>query len=255
MTPTASKRTIQFSPSLLSVDFVNLERDVRLIEAAPKPPEWLHVDVMDGHFVPNLTIGPPIVRALKRIAQAPLDVHLMIDNPAEQLDWFISAGADLITVHVECAGGSQAEHPTAPGESRSIQSVENPELIHALISRIHAAGRKAGLSLNPGTPVTTVLPFLPELDLVLVMSVHPGFGGQSFIASAVDKVAAIAASAEAAGRDAAAASPLIIEVDGGINTQTAPQVSAAGATLLVAGNAIFGASDPQAALQALRESV
>jgi pentose-5-phosphate-3-epimerase len=327
-------RAIQMSPSLLSADFMNLERDVRMLEgfeqdAVPgvgqdvasdtgqsvgqdvasdanqnvdtgaakstggyQPPEWLHVDVMDGHFVPNLTIGPPCVRALKNIASTPLDVHLMISNPAEQLDWFIEAGADLITVHIECAtrpqimrsdaestapsapaatpdvGSTPAplQSPTtpqfsilnsqfsipapsaAPGESRSIQEVENPELIHSLISRIHAAGRKAGLSLNPGTPAEAVFPFLDTLDLVLVMSVHPGFGGQSFIPESVEKITAIAEAAQTQNP------ALLIEVDGGINVQTAPLVVAAGATMLVAGNAVFGAPDPQAALQAIRDA-
>jgi ribulose-phosphate 3-epimerase len=216
----------QIAPSLLSADFLNLERDVRLIEQAQ--PEWLHVDVMDGHFVPNLTIGPPVIRSLKRITDIPLDVHLMIANPARQLDWFLEAGADLVTIHVEAS--------------------DDPSALIALIERIHAAGIQAGISLNPDTPASAVEPFVTLVDLILVMSVHPGFGGQSFIETAVDKVAHLAAHARCVG-----AHPLL-EVDGGINTQTAPLVTAKGADVLVAGSAIFGAADPCAALRALREA-
>jgi ribulose-phosphate 3-epimerase len=200
---------------------------------------------MDGHFVPNLTIGPPLVRALKRVACVPLDVHLMIDNPAEQLDWFIETGADLITLPIECAGGVDAPLPQ-PGESRHIWEVTAPELLHTLISRVHTAGRKAGLSLNPGTPVETIIPFLRAIDVVLVMSVHPGFGGQSFIPQTTEKIAALAAAIRGQGLST------LIEVDGGITVHTAPLVVAAGATILVAGNAVFGADDPQAALLDIR---
>jgi ribulose-phosphate 3-epimerase len=248
-------KDVQIAPSLLSADFLNLERDVRLIEQAR--PEWLHVDVMDGHFVPNLTIGPPVIRALKRATSIPLDVHLMISNPAEQLDWFLEAGADLITVHVESGSGqpqdvrdkkSGSVVPTRPGASLSVEYAEEPGSLVALIDRIHAAGALAGISLNPGTPASAAEPFVGLVDLILVMSVHPGFGGQSFIESSVDKVAALVAAARAAG-----ANPLL-EVDGGINAQTAPLVAAQGADVLVAGNAIFAAPDPLVALQAIREA-
>jgi ribulose-phosphate 3-epimerase len=260
--------TVQIAPSLLSADFLNLERDVRLIEQGH--PEWLHVDVMDGHFVPNLTIGPPIVAALKRLTNIPLDVHLMISNPAAQLDWFLEAGADLVTVHIECGGGAvtpahvtgaaggggvagtagtaahaaSAAHTT--GTSPSIERVDDPSALIDLIDRIHAAGARAGIALNPGTPAVAVQPFIALVDLVLVMSVHPGFGGQSFIASSVDKLTQISAFARAAGTN-----PLL-EVDGGINTQTAPLAVAQGADVLVAGNAIFATPDPVAALRTLR---
>ena len=230
---------IKIAPSLLSADFLNLERDVTFISAAE--PDFLHIDVMDGHFVPNLTIGPVFVKALKRSFNTPLDVHLMIDNTAEQLDWYLDAGADLITVHLESGASGQISHP---GTSRSIVEVENPELISSLLGRIRAAGRLAGLSLNPGTPASAVIPFLTELDLILVMSVHPGFGGQSFIDESLLKIRQIADAAKALG-----ANPLI-EIDGGINIQTAALVAAQGADMLVAGNAIFGAPEQ---LQALRD--
>jgi ribulose-phosphate 3-epimerase len=244
----------QIAPSLLSADFLNLERDVRLIEQGS--PEWLHVDVMDGHFVPNLTIGPPVIRALKRITGIPLDVHLMISNPAEQLDWFLDAGADLLTVHVESGKRDKGKRDKGdgtilshrPGSSHSVEYVEEPGSLVALIDRIHAAGALAGISLNPGTPASAAEPFIGLVDLILVMSVHPGFGGQSFIESSVEKVAALVTAARAAGAD-----PLL-EVDGGINAQTAPLVTAQGADVLVAGNAVFAAPEPLAALQAIREA-
>ncbi|MDR2587672.1 MAG: ribulose-phosphate 3-epimerase [Coriobacteriales bacterium] len=236
---------IQIAPSLLSADFLNLERDVRLIER--EQPEWLHVDVMDGHFVPNLTIGPPVVRALKQATTIPLDVHLMITNPAEQLDWFLDAGADLVTIHVE-TGNGPLKGARAAGASPSIERVTDPATLAALIDRIHAAGAQAGVSLNPGTPTSAVEPFVGLVELVLVMSVHPGFGGQSFIAETVDKVAQIADCACSLG-----VNPLL-EVDGGINAQTARLVAEQGADVLVAGNAIFGAPDPCAALRQIREA-
>jgi ribulose-phosphate 3-epimerase len=267
--------TVQIAPSLLSADFLNLERDVRLIEQGH--PEWLHVDVMDGHFVPNLTIGPPIVAALKQLTNIPLDVHLMISNPAAQLDWFLEAGANLVTVHIECGGGAVSPAHTAgtpahaagaaggggvasmagtavrttsaahtAGTSPSIERVDDPSTLIDLIDRIHASGARAGVALNPGTPAAAVNPFIALVDLVLVMSVHPGFGGQSFIASSVDKLTQISAFAHAAG-----ANPLL-EIDGGINAQTAPLATAQGADVLVAGNAIFATPNPVAALRALR---
>jgi ribulose-phosphate 3-epimerase len=248
---------VQIAPSLLSADFLNLERDVRLIEQAH--PEWLHVDVMDGHFVPNLTIGPPVIKSLKKLTNIPLDVHLMIANPATQLDWFLDTGADLVTVHVEAggadavtAGGTDTEGRDTEGRfatsSPSVERVEDTAALIALIDRIHAAGARAGISLNPGTPASAVEPFIALVDLILVMSVHPGFGGQGFIATAVDKVAQLAACARSVG-----ANPLL-EVDGGINAQTAPLVTAQGVDVLVAGSAIFCTPDPCAALHRLREA-
>jgi len=238
--------TVQIAPSLLSADFLNLERDVSLIERGK--PEWLHVDVMDGHFVPNLTIGPPIIKRLKKLTGIRLDVHLMISNPAEQLESFIAAGSDLITIHVE-NGNGPAQGAAAQGASPSIERVDDPRALTDIIDRIHAAGILAGIALNPGTPVAAVEPFIPLVGMVLVMSVHPGFGGQSFIESSVEKVAAVAAFARSAG-----VNPLI-EVDGGINLETAPRVTAQGADVLVAGNAIFAAADPLAALQQIRDCV
>jgi len=242
---------VQFSPSLLSANFVQLARDIALIEQGA--PEWLHVDVMDGHFVPNLTIGPPVVRAIKAITRVPLDVHLMIDNPHEQLDWFLDAGANLLTVHVECGPGGVAAAAQTAGQSRSVTAAEDPDYLFGLLERIRLAGCKAGISLNPGTPVSAVVPFLPAVDLVLVMSVHPGFGGQAYIPGATAKIAELAAlrsQLTSAGRPG-----FQIEVDGGINPQTAQAAAAAGADILVAGNAIFAAPDPASAMQKIRSAV
>jgi ribulose-phosphate 3-epimerase len=214
---------ILMAPSLLSADFTRLAEAVSLVEGAGA--DFLHVDVMDGHFVPNLTIGPPIIRALKRVATRPLDVHLMIDDADATVDWYLDAGADWVTVHVEAC-----DH------------------LHRVVQRIHAAGAKAGVALNPATPASILEEILPELDLVLVMSVNPGFGGQAYIPSAAPKVAAIAAMIAACGSRA------LIEVDGGIDETTAPLVTAAGARVLVAGNAVFGRPDPGAALIANRDA-
>ncbi|MCL2631866.1 MAG: ribulose-phosphate 3-epimerase [Coriobacteriia bacterium] len=234
---------LHISPSLLSADFMNLERDIQLIEQGA--PEWLHVDVMDGHFVPNLTIGAPVIKALKTITTIPLDVHLMIDNPERQLDWYIEAGADLLTIHLECAGDLENISPN-PGTSIAIAELAKPDLIHSLIARIKAAGRKAGLAINPDTPVELVLPFIELVDLVMIMSVHPGFGGQSFMMESLDKLRLISNSSVDKNPR------LLIEIDGGINVSTAPLAVAAGANMLVAGNAIFGDPDPLSAMAAIR---
>jgi ribulose-phosphate 3-epimerase len=178
---------------------------------------------MDGHFVPNLTIGPPVVAALKKTTSLPLDVHLMIDNADETVSWYLEAGADLVTVHVEAC-----KH------------------LHRVLEVIHGSGAKAGVVLNPATPVETVSEILPYADLVLLMSVNPGFGGQKFIESTPEKTRKLRELASAVGAD-----PLI-EIDGGINGETAPLVVGAGARMLVAGNAVFGAQDPAAALKAIR---
>jgi ribulose-phosphate 3-epimerase len=243
------QRAIQIAPSILSASFLNLERDIRLLAEAPCPPEWLHIDVMDGHFVPNLTIGPPFVRALKRITTVPLDVHLMIDNPTEQLDWYLDAGADALTFHLEAvrpgARGAQK------GSSATIKELREgeQERILALLARIRAAGALAGLSLNPETPVGLLLPFYRELDLVLLMSVHPGFGGQSFIPQSLPRLREIR-------RNANALNPaLLLEIDGGIDADIAQLVVEAGADILVAGNAIYAQPDPVAALQHIRAAV
>ena len=184
---------IQIAPSILSADFANLERDVRMVSEAGA--DWIHVDVMDGHFVPNLTIGPAHVKMLKRVTDVPLDVHLMIDNPEVQVPWYIEAGADSVTVHVETCDNAVS-----------------------MLRSIRDAGAKAGISLNPETDPTQLAGLLDLVDMVLVMSVHPGFGGQSFIESSPAKIAAIVEMCKAEG-----AAPLI-EVDGGIGVGTAPLV-------------------------------
>ena len=244
MTDSSNTKAVQIAPSLLSADFMNMQQVVRLIEHGD--PDWLHVDVMDGHFVPNLTIGPPVIKALKSITAIPLDVHLMIANPAQQLDWYLDAGADLVTVHLEFTGQNKAT-TFSPGTSAFIDEVVYPERLLEIVERVRAAGRQVGVSINPDTPAQLVLPFLESLDLVLVMSVHPGFGGQGFISKALEKLRLIRTTATAKELD------LLIEVDGGIDTQTAGAAAAAGANLLVAGNAIFGQADPLAALASIRQ--
>ena len=214
---------IQIAPSILSADFANLERDVRMVSEAGA--DWIHVDVMDGHFVPNLTIGPAHVKMLKRVTDVPLDVHLMIDNPEVQVPWYIDAGADSVTVHVEACDDAAT-----------------------MLRMIGDAGVKVGISLNPETDASAFEGLLGLVDMVLVMSVHPGFGGQSFIESSPAKIAAIVEMCKAEG-----AAPLI-EVDGGIGVGTAPLVSAVGADVLVAGSAIFCADDPAVALRGIRDA-
>ena len=211
------------SPSILSADFAKLGEEVRAIDAAGA--DWIHVDVMDGHFVPNLTIGPGVVRALRPHSDKPFDVHLMISPVDNFLDAFAEAGADIITVHPEAG----------------------PHL-HRTIQRIKSLGKKAGVSLNPATPAKMLDYVLDEVDLVLVMSVNPGFGGQKFIASQLKKIEAIA------NRIAKQDLAVDIEVDGGIDAATAPQAIDAGATVLVAGTAAFrGGPDQYAAnIAALR---
>lgn len=214
---------ILIAPSILSADFTRLAEAVALIEAGGA--DFIHVDVMDGHFVPNLTIGPPVIKALKKVATKPLDVHLMIDNVDATIPWYLDAGADYVTVHVEAS----------------------PHL-HRTLSAIQEAGAKAGVVVNPGTPVDHLIEVLPIVDMVLIMSVNPGFGGQSFIERSVEKVAEVTWMCNELG-----CSPLI-QVDGGINPETAALVAAAGASCLVAGNAVFGAPDPQTAIAEIRAS-
>jgi ribulose-phosphate 3-epimerase len=209
------------APSILSADFTRLGHAVALMEASGA--DVVHVDVMDGHFVPNLTIGPPVVRALKRVTLLPLDVHLMIDNADDTVEWYLKAGADMVSVHVEACRD-------LPGVLRAIR----------------AAGVKAGVALNPATPIDAIAHVIADVDYVLVMSVVPGFGGQAFMPVALEKIAGIAAMLAACGSSAE------IEVDGGIDETTAPSVCAAGARLLVAGNAVFGKPDPAAALAGIR---
>lgn len=214
---------VKIAPSILSADFMHLGRDIELIERAGAG--YVHVDVMDGHFVPNLTMGVPVVKQLKKATDLPLDVHLMISNPLEQLPWFLDAGADSVTVHAEALD--------ADGLARAIAAV-------------HAAGAKAAVALKPRTGAGALAPVIADVDMVLVMSVEPGFSGQSYIEGSDAKAARIAEMAQAVG-----ASPLI-QVDGGIGVKTAPLVAAAGADVLVCGNAVFAAEDPSAALAAVR---
>ncbi|HIS39616.1 MAG TPA: ribulose-phosphate 3-epimerase [Candidatus Aphodovivens avistercoris] len=214
---------VRIAPSILSADFMDLGRDIALIEQAGAG--FVHVDVMDGHFVPNLSMGVPLVKQLARATELPLDVHLMVSNPLDQIPWFAEAGADSLTVHAEVLYG---------------------DALAQAVEAIHAAGCKAAVSLKPKTPVEVLAPVIGQLDMVLIMSVEPGFSGQSYIEGSERRVAQAASMARAAG-----ASPLI-QVDGGIGVATAARVAAAGADVLVCGNAVFAADDPAAALAAVR---
>lgn len=212
---------VRIAPSLLSADFARLADDLAMLEAAGA--DWLHVDVMDGVFVPNLTFGAKVIETCKRLTRLPLDVHLMIVEPEKHLEGFAKAGADTLTVHVEAA----------------------PHL-HRQVMRIKELGCRAGATLNPSTPVSALEEVAAELDLLLVMSVNPGFGGQAFIPSSVAKVAKARALLDRAGSRA------LLEVDGGISRETIQPCWRAGADTFVAGNAIFAAKDPVAEVAALR---
>lgn len=206
-------RDVKVAPSLLSCDFARLGEEAHAVLDAGA--DWLHVDAMDGRFVPNLTFGAPIVRALDGITEAPLDCHLMVTQPDDRLEAFIDAGADVITVHAEAA-----TH------------------LHRTLTAISEAGLDAGVALNPHTPVSTIEHVLDELDLLLIMTVNPGFGGQAFIEGMIPKIEQARALIDRHGADVA------LEVDGGIGPETAPRVRKAGATVLVAGSAIFKADEP-----------
>lgn len=204
----------KIAPSLLSADFANLERDIKMVESAGA--QLLHIDVMDGHFVPNITIGPLVVDAVKKVSTIPLDVHLMIENPGDYVDAFIDAGADYLTIHVEAT-----TH------------------LHRILQKIRSRGVKAGVSLNPHTPLSAIEEVLDELDLILIMSVNPGFGGQSFIPNSLDKIFRLKEMLKAKKAD-----HIEIEIDGGIKLDNIKTVSDAGVDIFVSGSGIFGVQDP-----------
>jgi ribulose-phosphate 3-epimerase len=210
---------MKLAPSILSADFARLADDVDRVKPEA---DLLHVDVMDGHFVPNLTIGPPVVASLRKHTDLFLDCHLMVDNPQILLDDFAEAGADSCTVHVEL------------GDPRP------------LFEQMRALGLRVGLVCNPETPLDAAVPYLEEIDLLLVMSVHPGWGGQAFIPEALDKVRAARALIDERGLQ------VEVEIDGGINVDTAPAAAAAGADILVSGSAVFHADDPAEAARRIR---
>jgi len=218
------KHRIKLAPSILSADFARLGEQVA--EAARAGADYIHVDVMDGHFVPNITIGAPVVAAIRPVTSLPLDVHLMIEHPERYISEFVHAGADIITVHVEA--------------SPHLQST---------IQLIKEMGARAGISLNPPTPIGAVEEFLHHVDLVLVMSVNPGFGGQPFIPETLPRIEKMRQILDARGLSAE------LEVDGGINADNAPDIVKAGANVLVAGNSVFRAEDGiSGAMQRLREA-
>ncbi|MBP2662313.1 MAG: rpe [Firmicutes bacterium] len=212
---------IKVAPSILSADFSQLANEISKIEKAGA--DWVHIDVMDGHFVPNLTFGPPVVAAIRKVTKLPFDVHLMVTNPQDLIEPFAKAGADIITVHAE----------TAPH-------------LHRLLQTIKEYGLKAGVSLNPSTPLAVVEEVLDDLDMILIMSVNPGYGGQKFIPGAIEKITRLKAKLDQRKLS------VDIEVDGGINASTARQVIAAGATILVAGSAVYGAPDMTQAIKNIR---
>lgn len=216
---------VKIAPSILSANFARLEEEIQKVE---KLVEILHVDVMDGNFVPNLTIGPPVIRSLRKITTLELDVHLMIINPESKIQWFLDSGADNVTLHYE-----STTEETFPG----------------LFKLIHEFGKTAGISISPRTSAKSIEKLLPYVDRVLCMTVEPGYGGQTFKMESLEKIQKLAIMIQKV-------NPKIsLEVDGGINKETAPLVVKAGATILVAGSAIFGKPDPALAIQELKNSI
>ena len=213
---------IKVSPSILAADFANLERDIHTVESA----DYLHVDVMDGLFVPNISIGLPVVAAINKVTDMTLDVHLMIDRPIRYVQRFIEAGADLLTIHLEA---------------------DTPENTHAALRKIHELGCKTGLSIKPGTPAEALEPYLTECDMILIMTVEPGFGGQSFMADMMPKLQYLRERLDEVNPRC------VLQVDGGVDVTTAPVCKAAGAEVLVAGSAFFKAGDKKALTAALQK--
>lgn len=216
--------SVLVAPSILSADFAKLGEEIRRVEDAGA--DWIHVDVMDGHFVPNLTIGPPVVKSLRKQTKLPLDVHLMIADPDRYLQDFADAGADYITVHAEACTHLQRT-----------------------LSHIRGLGKKAGVALNPATSHKALEYVLDDIDLVLVMSVNPGFGGQKFISAVLPKIAEVRGMFENSGHH-----NVHVSVDGGINADTAKQAIARGADVMVAGKSVYGASDIKAAIAQIRQA-